>query len=93
MHDTFRLSLLCLATWDLGFKMNKALLHPTSNIMYGISNDHRKAASKGLQTVSSLGLYKGDLDGADLCVGASIALAIYDVSSWTSGYFGFRRSS
>jgi hypothetical protein len=80
MHDTFRLSLLALATWDIGFKMNKALLQPRSNVMYGISEDHNKAALKGLETISALGLYKNDLDGADLCVGASIALAIRDVS-------------
>jgi hypothetical protein len=63
----------------MGFKLHKALVNPLSNVMYGISKEHRKAAEDGLNSVVGLGLYT-DIGTADLCVGASIALAIRDVS-------------
>lgn len=79
-HDSLRLGLLSLASFDIGFKMQSALQNPHDNAMYANSMAQRESAVASLQTGFLLGMFSNDMVSADLALGTVLCIAIHDVS-------------
>ncbi|WWD00807.1 hypothetical protein V866_007744 [Kwoniella sp. B9012] len=77
-HDAFRASLLSLASFDIGMKMNAALKHSQNNAMYKLSETQRGLAMQLLDLGANMNAGKNDLGAADLIVAAALVLAIRD---------------
>jgi len=80
MHDTFRTSLLALASFDLGLRLHQALQKPGFNMMYSVSREHRSTAWENLENAREMGLLRMNLELADLALGVIVVIATVDVS-------------
>lgn len=78
VHDAFRLGLLSLASFDIGYRMSPALLAPGENAMYDCSRVQRRRAIDALRAAKTMGKFRGDLAAADLAVATVVSLAVRD---------------
>ncbi|KAJ9097861.1 hypothetical protein QFC19_006654 [Naganishia cerealis] len=79
-HDAFRLGILSLASFDMGFKMSggRGLVNPDENVMYAASIEQRADALKLLNSIVVLKPYQVDIMAADLAIGTAVSLCIRD---------------
>lgn len=80
-HDAFRLAILSLASFDMGFRESGGLDDAEDNALYAASIGQRADALKLLRSMAVLKSYQTDIAAADLAIGTAVSLCIRDVST------------
>ena len=79
-HDAFRLGILSLASFDMGFKHSGGPIEAKDNALLAASIAQRSDALKLLKSMAVLKSYQRDIVAADLAIGTCVSLCTRDVS-------------
>lgn len=80
-HDAFRLGILSLASFDMGFKESGGSIGGEDNALLTASAGQRSDALKLLQSMAVLKSYQTDIVAADLAIGTCVSLCTRDVGT------------
>lgn len=86
-HDAFRLGILSLASFDMGFRESGEPAEEEDNALYAASIGQRTDALKLLRSMAVLKSYQTDIVAADLAIGTAVSLCIRDVSTSCVGTY------